>query len=376
MVFQFNFPTTIRFGAGVSEEISQQLMSRGCKSPLLVTDEQMRGLPIIENAMISPMEKAGLAVHVYSAFSGNPIKSHVEMGVDAYKSGGCDSLVIVGGGAALDVGKAIALMAAHPGDLFDYEDGKPDGRPTDQTLPFMIAVPTTAGTGSEVGRSSVISDDHTKAKKIIFAPQMLPNVVIADPKLTYGLPPAVTAATGIDALTHLLEAYLVDTYHPMCDGIALQGIYLVSKSLEKAVKTPNDLAARSDMLMASMMGAVAFQKGLGVNHSCAHALSTVFDLHHGLANALVLPACMKFNLVATETKFATIAQHLSLDSAEAVIHWIEELIGKIHLKMGLKHYGVSINDRLLDVALADICHPSNPRKVERDDFKQLYESAL
>ncbi len=376
MVSQFNFPTVIRFGIGASSEISSQLLDRGLNTPLLVTDEQIRSLAFVQQDILRPMETAGLKVKVYSGFSGNPIKTHVDKGVEAYKEGGCDSLVILGGGAALDVGKAIALMATHPGELFDYEDGKPDARPANQNLPLMIAVPTTAGTGSEVGRSSVISDDHTKEKKIIFAPQMLPDVVIADPQLTIGLPAAVTAATGIDALTHLLEAYLVDAFHPMCDGIALEGVHLVAESLEKAVNNPSDIQARSHMLMASMMGAVAFQKGLGVNHSCAHALSTVFDLHHGLANALMLKVCMNFNYETVPEKFDTLAQRLRYPTGSDALQWIGSLMEKIGIKLGLKHYGVSITERLLDVAVADICHPMNPRKVHREDFKQLFKEAF
>ena len=307
---------------------------------------------------------------------GNPVENDVNQGVRAFKDHEADSIVMIGGGATLDVGKAVALMAYHPGSLFDYEDGKPDALPTDQPFPFMIAIPTTAGTGSEVGRSSVISENESKAKKIIFSPKMLPNLVIADPELTLALPASITAATGVDALTHLLEAFLAKGFHPMCDGIALEGIRLVGESLVIAVKEPSDIDARAKMLAASLMGAVAFQKGLGVNHSCAHALSTVYDTHHGLANALVLKACMEFNYAQVPERFERIAQALDLASGSEVFTFISELNKAIGIPKGLSELGIEINERLLDVAQADICHQSNPRVVSRNDFKMLYEASM
>ena len=277
-IVQFNFPTTVKFGAGAVNLAPDALKARGKKKPLIVTDKGLVKLPMIEN-LTAALKKAGLAPAVYGGVFGNPVESQVKDGVAAFKEHHADCLVIIGGGAPLDVGKAIALMVNHPGKLFDYEDGKPDARPVDQEIPFMIAIPTTSGTGSEVGRSSVVGDDVTKAKKIIFDPRLLVPLVLADPELTYGLPPAVTAAVGFDALTHNVEAYLAKGYHPICEGIALEGVRLVAKHLPKAVHDPKNLDARGGMMVASMMGAAAFQKGLGVTHSAAHALSTVYDTH-------------------------------------------------------------------------------------------------
>ena len=373
MVVQFNFPTPIRFGLGAIDELADSLVPH--KKPLLVTDRNIAKLGFVTK-ILDQMSKAGLDVKVFSDIEGNPVESDVTKGVESYKGHGADCLVLLGGGATLDVGKAIALLASHPGSLFDYEDGNPNALPTPHDFPFMVAIPTTSGTGSEVGRSSVISDDKTKAKKIIFSPKMLPNLVIADPKLTEGLPPAITAATGVDALTHLIEAYLAKGFHPMCDGIALEGIRLVSKSLKKAVDNGSDLEARADMLAASMMGAVAFQKGLGVNHSCAHALSTVFDTHHGLANALMLPACMEFNQEAVPDRFTTMARTIGLEKGEDFVPWLRKLNASIGIDGGLKGQGVDVTEALLDVAEADICHPLGPRPVSREDFRKLYQKSM
>ena len=231
MVGQFNFPTTVRFGLGAIDEVPASLGS--LERPLIVTDRNIVSLPFVSD-IEKALKAAGKNYAIFSDMAGNPVESDVVQGLDAYKTHKADSLIFLGGGATLDVGKAIALLVNHPGTLFDYEDGKPDALPTPHDFPFMIAVPTTAGTGSEVGRSSVISDNTTKAKKIIF-PKMLPNLVLADPQLTVGLPPSIATATGVDALTHLLEAYLAKGFHPMCDGIAVEGIRLVAKSLKTAV---------------------------------------------------------------------------------------------------------------------------------------------
>lgn len=373
MISQFNFPTPVRFGLGAIHELSEHL--KGYKKVLVVTDQHLIELPFVQN-ITTRLNNAGFALATYSDISGNPVESDVTKGVEIFKQHEADAIVIVGGGATLDVGKAIALMAHHPGSLFDYEDGRPDAREANQKFPFMVAIPTTAGTGSEVGRSSVISDNISKSKKIIFSPKMLPNLVIADPELTVDLPAAITAATGMDALTHLLEAFLAKVFHPMCDGIALEGIRLVGKSLQKAVKFPTDLKARTDMLAASLMGAVAFQKGLGVNHSCAHALSTVYDTHHGLANALVLKSCMEFNREISEEKFERIAHALGVKQGSFVPTYLGELKESIGLPSGLSELGISITDQLLDVAHTDICHLSNPRSVSRDQFKMLFQASM
>ena len=370
-VLRFHFPTAIRFGAGAIHELGGVLKGRGLTKPLLIGDQGICDLPFFQS-ILSQLKSAGFDVAVYGDFSGNPVERHVVDGVKAFRRGACDSCVIVGGGAALDVGKAVALMAHHPGTVFDYEDGNPHALPVNQPIPFMVAIPTTAGTGSEVGRAAVISEDDTKAKRVIFDPQMLPPCVIADPELTVKLPPAITAATGIDALTHCVEAYLVNGFHPMCDGIALEGIRLIQRSLIIAVKEGANVDARADMLAASMMGAVAFQKGLGVTHSCAHALSTVFDTHHGLANALMIRACMVFNRPCCSEKFAQLDQLVGGD----FVDWLGELKEEVGLPSGLGEMGVSVTDRLLDCAQADWCHPANPRPVTRDDFRALYQASM
>ena len=370
-IAQYNFPTTIRIGDGVRAELGAVLTAAGCTRPLIVTDAGVARLP-----WFGPLcdTLSAFKVAVFSDFEGNPVESHVTAGAQAARDHQADAIIAVGGGAPLDVAKVVALMQHHPGGLFDYEDGKPDGLPVDQPMPYIVALPTTAGTGSEVGRSSVISDDVTHAKKIIFSPRLLPSVILAAPELTHGLPPHLTAATGIDALTHLAEAFLAKGVHPMADGIALEGIRLIARSLEKA--TAGNKAARRDMLDAAMMGAVAFQKGLGVNHSCAHALSTVADLHHGLANALMLPPCMAFNLETEPERFLRLARAVDPTATDGVqfIEWIRDLTQRLGLPQTLMEVGIepASLDALLDVAEADPCHPSNPRPVSRAQFKMLF----
>ncbi|MEO0868068.1 MAG: iron-containing alcohol dehydrogenase, partial [Cyanobacteria bacterium J06642_11] len=359
----YNFPTKIRFGSGSRHELIAELSALGIQRPLLVTDRDVARLP-----WFSDIESAVAAIPsaTFSNFWGNPIVSHVTAGVTAYQQHSADGIIAVGGGAPMDVAKAIALMVHHPGHLFDYEDGA-STRPIDQPIPAIIAIPTTAGTGSEVGRSAVISDDETHAKKIVFDPQLLPQVVLADPELLLGLPAKITAATGMDALTHLIEAFLAKGTNPLCDGIALEGIYLVYKHLKSCVTFAQQqaagkdidhvahLQARSGMLNASMMGAIAFQKGLGVTHSCAHALSTVCDTHHGLANGVMLPAAMRFNLAAEPEKFLRMARVVkpNAQSGQELIDWIATLSESIGIPNSLKALGVSTEtvDKLVSIAI-------------------------
>jgi hypothetical protein len=311
---------------------------------------------------------------------GNPVKSQVTAGVAAYRAHRADGVVGVGGGAALDVAKAIALMVQHPGDLFDYEDEKPGARPISREIPYFVAVPTTAGTGSEVGRSAVISDDETRIKKIIFSPRLLARAVFADPELTLGLPPTVTAATGMDALTHCIEAYLAKDYHPICDGIALEGLKLGARALARAVDNGADLLARADMLMASIMGAIAFQKGLGLTHSCAHPLSTVADLHHGLANGVMIDYALAFNAEAVPRRFRDLAAAVGLEdrSPAAFLGWLRDLKAHIGIPRTLGEAGVPRTqlERLADLAMADTCHANNPRPCTRADFHRIYTEAF
>ena len=384
---KFAFPTTIHFGAGARKLVAGHLAKQGVKRPLVVTDRGIAALPLLAQFV---GELKGLDVAVYSGIHGNPVRRQVMDGAEAYKTHGADAVVGLGGGAALDVAKAIALMAAHPGDILEYAWDHPQVRPMNQVIPYFIALPTTAGTGSEVGRSSVISDDETHVKKIIFSPLLLAKAVFADPELTMDLPSLITAATGMDALTHNVESYLSPAYHPLCDGIALEGVRIAARALPLAVADGHDLPARSDMLMASMMGAIAFQKDLGAVHSCAHALSTVADMHHGLANGIMIDHVMRFNLPAATDKLAELAHVARVDNgdtgstearARAFIAWLGKLRASIGIPAKLSHYcaprAVQQADmpRLVEIATADICHQTNPRKCTPADFEKLFAAA-
>lgn len=378
-MYRFSFPTAIHFGAGNRELVSAHLKNNGVSRPLIVTDSGVAGLAFCNDLLVD-LTKSGLKPSLFSGIWGNPVKSQVSSGVKAYHDHGADGIVGLGGGAALDVAKAIALMVSHPGDLFDYEDGIQNGRPIDQVIPYWVAIPTTAGTGSEVGRSAVISDDETHVKKIIFDPKLLAKAVFADPELTVNLPPHVTAATGMDALTHCVEAYLAKGYHPICDGIALEGLRLAGAHLVKAVTAPQDMDARSAMLMASMMGAIAFQKGLGVTHSCAHALGTVTEMHHGLANAIMIDYALKINLHAVPERFKNMAVILGLQDAsgQGFIKWLGELKQEIGIPKNLTAAKVGKHhlEKLVSTALADSCHHNNPAPVNKEAFATIFKDAF
>ena len=374
----FSFPTLIHFGPGVRKDVGAHLKAQGVLRPLLVTDKGLAALPLPKELMDS-VRAAGLEPALFSDIAGNPVESSVTGGVAAYRAHKADGIIGLGGGAALDVAKAIALMATHPGALFEYEDGRPDARPIVGDIPYWVALPTTAGTGSEVGRSAVISDaDHIK--RIVFSPKLLARAVFADPELTLGLPAKVTAATGMDALTHCVEAYLAKDYHPICDGIALEGLRLAARALPRCVEVPGDIQARSDMMMASMMGAIAFQKGLGLVHSCAHALSTVADLHHGFANGVMIDSALRFNLESSAEKFVRMAQVVGIADAtgEGFLRWLRELKARIGIPAGLKAAGVDRREleRLSSLAFQDSCHQNNPRPCREDDFRQIYTAAF
>jgi alcohol dehydrogenase class IV len=375
---QYNFPTTIRFGAGVIKELPDHLAANGLSRPLLVTDPVVAQLGFFSEIRKS-LEARGFSVQTFDAIHKNPVKSDVERGGDAFAEESRDCIVGIGGGAAMDVARAIVLRVHHHRDLFDYDDLIGGDQYVTGEVPYFITVPTTSGTGSEVGRSAIISEDDTHRKRILFSPKLLAKIVYADPLLTMELPPFVTAATGMDALTHNLEAYLAKMYHPMCEGIALEGIDLIRGSIVQAVKAP-DLASRSKMMIASLMGAVAFQKGLGVVHSLAHPMSSLLDTHHGLANAVNLPYGMRYNIGGCEEKFRRIARvmELSEESGEAVVERLFELNRELGLPTRLRDAGVREEhlDTLADLAFADFCHPNNPKPVSRADFRKLYEEGL
>ena len=375
-ITRFAFPTTIHFGAGARKLAGPRLRELGLKRPLIVTDKGLAELPLIAE-LKAGFEAAQLDTAVFGGVFGNPGASQVMNGAAAYKKHKADCVVGVGGGAALDVAKVVGVLATHPGDVLEYAWDHPKVRDIKDTRPYFIALPTTSGTGSEVGRSSVISEEGTHIKRIIFSPLILARTVYADPELTLGLPPAVTAAVGMDALTHNVESYLSPAYHPMCDGIALEGTRIAARSLLTAVREPKNLAARTDMMMASMMGAVAFQKDLGAVHSCAHALGTVCDLHHGLANALMIEPVMTFNQEAVPQKFDELARVVGAGTGAAFIQWLARLKQQIGLPVGLKAAGVQRThfDKLVEVALADGCHATNPRACTADDFRRFFEEA-
>ena len=395
MIYQYSFPTRIHYGAGAVALVGQALKEAGKRRPLVVTDRGLAPLPPVI-ATVDTLASEGLDVAIFSGIWGNPVKSQVMAGVTAFSEHQADCIVGLGGGAALDVAKAILVMVHHPGDLFDYEDEKPGARPLDREIPYWVSVPTTAGTGSEVGRSSVVSDDETHVKKIIFSPRLLAARVFLDPELTVGLPAAVTAATGMDALTHLVESYLAKGFHPLCDGVALAGMQIVAQSLESVVAyarrieggqhallgDSRHVEARGAMLNAAMMGAVAFQKGLGVTHSLAHALSTVCDLHHGLANGVAIPYAMAFN-AETEpgaTRLAELARTVRAEREDGpgFVAWLTALKAKLGIPATLRELDVRDEhlDRLVEIAVADGCHANNPRPVTKADFVRLFQKAL
>ena len=372
----FSFPTAIRFGPGVRKEVAAHLRDRGLSRPLIVTDKALEALPVFtEFRSLLP----GLQAAVYAGVSGNPTARQVADGATVFRSHGADCVIGLGGGAALDVAKVVGLAATHEGGILEYAWDHPGVRTIMYDLPYFVALPTTAGTGSEVGRSAVISEDDTHLKRVVFSPQILARQVFADPELTLGLPAHVTAATGMDALTHNVESYLSPAYHPLCDGIALEGTRIAARSLATAVKEPTNLAARGDMMMASMMGAIAFQKDLGAVHACAHALGAVCDLHHGLANALMIETVLDWNIEAAPDKFEELAHVCRAGGGgPGFVRWLSHLKQKIGITGTLSAHGVKKEHvpRLVEIASRDICHQTNPRPCTPADFERLFLAAL
>jgi alcohol dehydrogenase class IV len=377
-IVQFNFPATIRFGAGASKELGDYLVKNGIARPLMVTDPTVAQLPFFKEIVVD-LQKRNLSVEVFHEIHKNPVKSDVYKGTHIFDQAKRDCVIGIGGGAAIDVARAIVLRVNHREDLFKYDDLIGGDVYVTNDVPHFVTIPTTAGTGSEVGRSAIISDDVTHQKKILFSPKLLAKIIFADPALTMDLPPFITAATGMDALTHNMEAFLAKMSHPLCEGIALEGISLIHRSLDKAVNKP-DMESRSNMLIASLMGAVAFQKGLGVVHSLAHPLSALLDTHHGLANAVNIPYGMEFNVAGFEDKFQRIARTLNLEdeSGAGVVKYLFDLNSRIGIPHKLSGIGVKQEhlDTLADLAFADFAHPNNPKAVSREDFSSLYRKAL
>ena len=375
-ITNFSFPTAIKFGAGARKLVAAHLIEVGCKRPLIVTDRALGALPVLAEFQT---HLAGLNVAVFSGVFGNPTCSQVMDGAAAYKAHNADCVIGFGGGAALDVAKVVGVAATHEGDILEYVWDHPQVRPIVHALPYFVALPTTSGTGSEVGRSSVVSENDTHLKRVVFSAKILAQVVFADPELTLGLPPAVTAATGMDALTHNIESYLSPAYHPLCDGIALEGTRIAAAALLTAYKEPGNLQARSDMMMASMMGAIAFQKDLGAVHSCAHALGALCDLHHGLANALMIDTVLAWNYEAVPAKFDELAHVCGVPGGgKAFVGWLRHLKASVGIVGPLSAHGVTAAHipRLVEIATLDICHHTNPRPCNAQDFKRMFEQAL
>jgi 4-hydroxybutyrate dehydrogenase len=377
-----SFPTRIVHGRGAVRELPAELKRAGARKVLLVTDKGILQAGLLR--FVTPLlEQAGVPFTVFSEFDPNPTDADALKGMEAYRAGGADAVVAVGGGASLDMGKAIRLLAHHEPPLGRYDDAKGgDKYITDKQPPFL-AVPTTAGTGSEVGRSTVLVIDGTKV--VIFSPHLLANAAILDPELTVGLPPFITAATGMDALTHNLEAYVAKGDHPLADAIALDGLRRIGQHLGRAVKNGKDIEAREQMLLGSAMGAIAFQKGLGACHSVAHALTPVAGTHHGLANSLMLPTVIQFNRSAAEERLATAAVVLGADPrmnaqerAHACAQIVDDLRAACGLPRKLSQAGVKreMIPRLVEKAMADACHQSNPRPCTQVDFERIIEEAF
>lgn len=376
----WSYPTRIRFGAGRIAELPQACGSLGLARPLLVTDAGLAKLPMVADAVDS-CRRAGLACEVFADVRPNPVGADVEAGVAAYRAGGHDGIIAFGGGSGLDAGKAVALMVGQTRPLFDFENREDwFGRVDASGMAPVVAVPTTSGTGSEVGRASVITDERDRTKKIIFHPRMLPALVIADPELTLGLQPAITAAVGMDALSHSLEAYCSPAYHPIAQGVALEAIRLVKEWLPKAVRDGRDIEARSHMMAASSMGATAFQKGLGAMHALSHPCGALLDTHHGLTIAVVMPYVLAFNRPAVDGRLASLARYLDLPShtSGAVLNWVLSLRAEIGIPETLGSLGVeaSLVPRLAEMAANDPSVGGNPRPLDARVLAGLYEDAL
>lgn len=375
----WNYPTTIRFGAGRIKELPDTCRELGMERPLLVTDEGLSRLPMIAEAAAA-CTAAGLDCAVYSQVKGNPTGENVEGGVAAFKEGDHDGVIAFGGGSALDAGKAIAFMANQTRPLWDFEDvGDNWLRANTDGLCPVVAVPTTSGTGSEVGRSSVITDSASHVKKVIFHPRFVPEIALSDPELTVGLPAPITAAVGMDALSHSVEAFFSPFYHPMARGIAVEGCRLVKEWLPTAVQDGANIEARSHMMVASQAGATAFQKGLGAMHALAHSLGAAYDAHHGLLNAVLMPYVLKANAAAIADDAAYLANCLGLDaSLDGLTDWVLAL----REKTGIPHTlaGMNLNaeekDRIGAMAVADPSAGGNPVPFTDEQYAELFRCAV
>ena len=379
--YNWNYPTTVWVGENRINDIAQACNNLGITRPLLVTDKGLAQTEILKKTL-SILDNNNLSVELYSNVIGNPTGTNVTEGVNYFNKNNCDGVIAFGGGSGLDVGKAIAFMSAQNLPLWDFEDvGDNWTKANSEKIAPIIAVPTTAGTGSETGRASVILNEETGVKNIIFHPKFLPSIVILDPILTLGLPPKITAATGMDALAHNLEAYCAPGYHPMADGIALEGMRLINEWLLEAVNNGSNIEARQNMLTAASMGSTAFQKGLGAIHSLSHPVNAINNVHHGLSNAIFMPYVLTFNKDVIEQKIIKICDYLELKDRSFIgfINWVLDLRKKLEIPHKLSEVISEKDfdlDRLSKMALLDPSTAGNPKKLTENDMKIMYQHSM
>lgn len=376
----WNYPTNIRVGAGRIQELPDACRHLGMRAPLLITDPGVAALPMTDEALASCRD-AGLECGLFAEVHGNPTGTDVEKGVAVFREGGHDGVIAFGGGSALDAAKAVALMVGQERPVWDFEDvGDNWTRVNEAGIVSVVAVPTTAGTGSEVGRASVILDEDQQLKKIIFHPRMLPEIVILDPQLTVGLPPPLTAATGMDALSHSIEALCAPYYHPMAAGIAMEGIRLVQQYLPRAVADGSDIEARSQMLVAASMGATAFQKGLGAMHALAHPLGAMYNAHHGLLNAILMPYVLKRNQHAIEKRIERLCRYLDLSGYEFddFLNWVLQLREEVGIPHSLAEIDIpdSEAEKIGAMAAQDPSASGNPVQLSDEEYSALFIRAV
>ncbi len=375
----WSYPTSVRFGVGRIKELADAVKAAGMSNPLLVTDPGLAGLPMVADA-IADLKAAGLSAAVFSEVKPNPIDKNIEAGVEAFKAGDHDGVIAFGGGSGLDAGKLIAFMSGQTRPIWDFEDiGDWWTRADTNGIAPIVAVPTTAGTGSEVGRAGVVTNSETHTKKVIFHPKMLPAVVICDPELTAGMPRMITIGTGMDALAHCLEAYSSSFYHPMSEGIALEGIRLVLENLPKVAADGGDLEARGHLMSAAAMGAVAFQKGLGAIHSLSHPVGALYDTHHGMTNAVFMPYVLQFNKPAIEEKFERLAGFLGIEGGyQGILDTILKLRADLDVPHTLAGLFVDGEKRELiaDMAIVDPTAGGNPVELTREGALEIFDKAL
>ena len=387
-MIQFNFPTVLLFGENSVNQLPHAIKEKGINHLLLVTDPGLVEIGLADQVK-KELTSSGLNINIFDGVHPNPLEEDVTKGVEAYLRDNYDGIIALGGGSVLDVAKTIRFMAVHEPPLSQYDDSLGGGAKIVNPMPSLFAIPTTAGTGSEVGRSSVITIKETGRKTIFFHPKLMPDIAVLDPMLTIELPPYITAATGMDAFTHCMEAYLVNSFHPMADAIALEGMKMIIENLPKVIENPNNLDARGQMLLAATMGATAFQKGLGMIHSMAHPLSAEYNIHHGLANALLIKFCLEFTVEKTmETENQDLRKKLemigdiissnTLVNISYIADILSSFINSININLGLGKQGIQVDHipELAQLAFDDSCHVTHPFPVTMEDFTAVYTRAL